>query len=135
VNPETLERFETRFAKYGFRRESANFRYMAFAEAALAVTFPPLNRGPACGYHRFATFSPPRAVLYPAAPGPAAIAFVSSGSAVPNHEVRVVDDSADEVPDRTEGFLWFRGPSATSGYYNNPAATEKLFSRGSVSRR
>ena len=49
------------------------------------------------------------------------------------HEVRIVDDEGNEVPDRTEGFLWFRGPSATSGYYQNPGATEKLFPVGRAS--
>ena len=34
------------------------------------------------------------------------------------------------MPERTEGFLWFRGPSATSGYYHNAAATEKLLPLG-----
>src|SRR5262249_42775170 len=48
----------------------------------------------------------------------------------PLHEVRIVDSSGHELPDRTEGFLWFRGPSATSGYYKNPAATERLLPRG-----
>src|SRR6202035_775482 len=37
-----------------------------------------------------------------------------------------------EVAERTEGFLWFRGPSATSGYYQNKAATEALFPVGKV---
>jgi 1-acyl-sn-glycerol-3-phosphate acyltransferase len=52
---------------------------------------------------------------------------------VPNHEVRIVDETGCEVADRSEGFLWFRGPSATSGYYNNPQATEKLFPLGPTS--
>src|SRR5712664_1699413 len=59
-----------------------------------------------------------------------AIAFVSSGKVLPRHEVRIVDEIGNEVPDRTEGFLWFRGPSATSGYYRNPKATEALLPRG-----
>src|SRR5207245_7952712 len=43
---------------------------------------------------------------------------------------RIVDDRGNEVQDRTEGFLWFRVPSATSGYYRNPKATEALLPRG-----
>jgi len=128
VNPETLERFEQRFAKYGFRRE-AQLPVYGLAEASLAVTFPPLGRGPRVDLVDRQIFSAQgRAV---AAPGSAsAIAFVSSGQAVPNHEVRVVDDTGREVADRTEGSLWFRGPSATCGYYDNPEATAKLFPLG-----
>ena len=59
-----------------------------------------------------------------------AIAFVSSGKALPRHEVHIVDENGNEVPDRTEGFLWFRGPSATAGYYRNPKATEALLPLG-----
>jgi len=128
VNPETLERFEQRFAKYGFRRE-AQLPVYGLAEAALAVTFPPLNRGPRVDLVIRDTFTAQgRAV--PAPEDPAAIAFVSSGMPIPRHEVRIVDDSGREVPDRTEGFLWLRGPSATSGYFNNPTATETLFPAG-----
>jgi fatty-acyl-CoA synthase len=128
VNPETLERFEQRFARYGFRRE-AQIPVYGLAEATLAVTVPPLDRGPRIDVIDREIFSAQgRAV--PAAANPATIAFVSSGKTVPNHEIRVVDDAGREVADRTEGFLWFRGPSATSGYYDNPEATEKLFPLG-----
>ena len=41
-----------------------------------------------------------------------------------------MDGHGNEVPDRTEGFLWFRGPSATSGYYRNPEATQALLPLG-----
>ena len=128
VNPETLERFEQRFAKYGFRRE-AQLPVYGLAEASLAVTFPPLNRGPRVDLIDREIFTA-HGQAVPTTHDSAAIAFVSSGKAVPNHEVRVVDDAGSEVADRTEGFLWFRGPSATGGYYNNSAATEKLFPRG-----
>jgi acyl carrier protein len=128
VNPETLERFERRFAKYGFRRE-AQLPVYGLAEATLAVTVPPLDRGPRIDVIEREIFSAQgRAV--PASANPATIAFVSSGRAVPNHEIRFVDCDGREVADRNEGFLWFRGPSATSGYYDNPAATEKLFPLG-----
>jgi len=133
VNPETLERFEQRFAKYGFRRE-AQLPVYGLAEASLAVTFPPLHCGPRVDLIDREIFTAQgRAVS--AAKNSNTIAFVSSGQAVPNHEVRIVDDTNCEVADRTEGFLWFRGPSATSGYYNNPQATERLFPLGPASEQ
>jgi len=128
VNPETLERFEQRFAKYGFRRE-AQLPVYGLAEASLAVTFPPLNRGPRVDLIDREIFTA-HGQAVPTTHDSAPIAFVSSGKAVPNHQVRVVDDGGNEVADRTEGFLWFRGPSATSGYYNNSSATERLFPAG-----
>jgi len=129
VNPETLERFAERFASYGFRRE-AQLPVYGLAESSLAVTVPPLNRGPLVDrVEREAFAAQGRAV--PAAPDDeTTIAFVSSGKALPRHEVLIVDEHGDEVPERTEGFLWFRGPSATSGYYRNSKATESLLPQG-----
>jgi len=128
VNPETLERFEQRFAQYGFRRE-AQLPVYGLAEATLAVTFPPLDRGPRVDLVNREVFTA-QGRAEPALDDPAAIAFVSSGKPVPRHDVSIVDDSGNEVADRTEGFLWFRGPSATSGYFNNRAATQTLFPAG-----
>jgi fatty-acyl-CoA synthase len=131
VNPETLERFASRFAKYGFRRE-AQLPVYGLAEASLAVTVPPLNRGPLIDRVDRVTFAAEGRAI-PAPPDDStAIAFVSSGKPIPRHEVRLVDAKGEEVPERTEGFLWFRGPSATSGYYRNERATEELFSLGAA---
>ena len=130
VNPETLVRFEQRFAKYGFRRE-AQLPVYGLAEASLAVTFPPLDRGPRVDLVDREIFTA-QGRAEPATDNPAAIAFVSSGMPVPRHEVKIVDDAGNELPDRTEGFLWFRGPSATEGYFNNPAATQSLFPAGAA---
>ena len=46
VATDTIERFASRFARYGFRRESM-FTVFGLAEGVLGVTFPPLERGPA----------------------------------------------------------------------------------------
>src|SRR5207249_7707755 len=53
--------------------------------------------------------------------------LVSCGASIPDHDLRVVDAAGLELPDRSEGQLQFRGPSATSGYYRNPEATKGLF--------
>ncbi len=132
VNPETLERFANRFASYGFRRE-AQLPVYGLAEATLAVTVPPLGRGPLIDRVERETFAAQGRAVPTAPEDESAIAFVSSGGPIPRHEVRIVEDKGSEVPDRTEGFLWFRGPSATSGYYRNAKATEVLLPLGPAS--
>ena len=57
----------------------------------------------------------------------ASVAFVSSGVPIPGFEVRTVDEAGRETPERVEGRLQFRGPSTTSGYFRDPAATRALF--------
>jgi len=133
VNPETLERFAARFSRYGFRRE-AQLPVYGLAESALAVTVPPLNRGPLVDRVEREAFTTHGSALPAESASASVISFVSSGSALPGHEVRIVDEKGNEVPDRTEGFLWFRGPSATSGYYQNLAATQDLFPAGRATR-
>ena len=129
VDPGTLERFANRFASHGFRRE-AQLPVYGLAEAALAVTVPPLGRGPLVDRVERERFTS-KGQAVPCEPGDStAIAFVSSGRPLPRHDVRIVDDAGKDVPDRTEGFLWFQGPSATSGYYRNAAATEALLPLG-----
>ncbi len=132
VNPETLERFEKRFAPYGFRRETMAPVY-GLAEASLCVSFPPLGRAPLIDRierERFATYG--QAV--PAEGDElSTISFASAGQVINRMEVCIVDDAGKELPDRSEGFLWFRGPSATSGFFRNPEATQKLLPQGPAS--
>ena len=60
------------------------------------------------------------------------ISFVSVGPPVPRHEVRIVNDRGEDVGERVEGQLWFRGPSTTQGYYRNEAATAALLPEGAA---
>ena len=129
VNPETLERFIARFSGYGFRQE-AMLPVYGLAEASLAVTVPPLHRGPKVDRVERETFATEGHAVETAAEDETSIGFVSSGMPIPGHEVIIVDKDGREVPERMEGFLWFRGPSATSGYYDNAEATAKLFDGG-----
>ena len=129
VNPETLERFAKRFEKRGFRRETMLPVY-GLAEASLAVTVPPLNREPKIDRVERETFATEGRAVPVASHDANAIEFVSAGMPIPGHEVLIADKDGREVPERTEGFLWFRGPSATSGYFQNPEATAKLFEAG-----
>jgi 1-acyl-sn-glycerol-3-phosphate acyltransferase len=62
-----------------------------------------------------------------AAGDPAALQFVACGGPLDGHEIRIVDPTNHELPERQEGHLQFRGPSATSGYFRNAEATADLF--------
>ncbi|MDJ0972407.1 MAG: AMP-binding protein [Kiloniellales bacterium] len=126
VSARTLDRFAERFQRYGFRREAMMPVY-GMAENAVGLSFPPLERGPLSDHVDREAFST-RGEARPAAEDdPKAIAFVACGHALPGHEIRVVDQTGREAPDRREGRIQFRGPSSTRGYFNNEAATQGLF--------
>ena len=126
VNPETMRRFTERFARYGFRPEAMTPVY-GIAECTVGLLIPPLGRGPRIDRVRRESFSS-AGLAEPAAAGDASVLrFVSCGSPLPGHEVRIVDALGREAGERVEGGLQFRGPSATRGYYRNPEQTKRLF--------
>ena len=45
-------------------------------------------------------------------------------------EARIVGDDGHDLPDGEVGELWLRGPSVTSGYWNQPATTAAAFTDG-----
>jgi 1-acyl-sn-glycerol-3-phosphate acyltransferase len=126
VSPDTMERFIARFAPYGFRREAMTPVY-GLAESTVALLAPALDRGPLVDRIDRAAFVRHRRAV-PAGPDDAtAMRFVGCGKPLPGHEVRIVDEAGNEVGERVEGRLEFRGPSATSGYFRNPEETKRLF--------
>jgi acyl carrier protein len=126
VNPDTVERFSERFAKYGLARTAMAPVY-GLAECSVGLLLPPLGRPAPIEAIRREPFVRHGSAL-PASPDePNPLRFVGCGRPIPGHEVRIVDDAGLEVGERVEGRLEFKGPSATSGYYRNPEATKRLF--------
>lgn len=129
VNPETLRAFSKRFAPYGFRPES-HLPVYGMAEASVGLTFPKRARVPRTDRISRDRFQR-KHEAFPASPSEAnPLEFVSCGVALPEHEVRVVDEAGRVMGERMEGQIEFKGPSCTSGYYQNAEATASLFHDG-----
>ena len=126
VSPETLTAFEEKFSRFGFRKNVLSPVY-GLAEASVGLAFtPPGEPWTVDLLDRERLASDGEAV--PAREGdPAPLKIVACGRVLADHDLRIVDAAGLELPDRAEGQLQFKGPSATSGYYRNPEATRGLF--------
>ena len=125
VMPKTLRRFGERFAPYGFNPAALTPVY-GLAECTVGLLCPPPGRGPRIDRVRRAPFSADGRALPASSDDATALQFVSCGVVMPGHQVRIVDSDGRESGERIEGRLEFRGPSATAGYYRNPAGTRQL---------
>lgn len=126
VSPQTLRHFSNRFAPYGFKHEALAPVY-GLAESAVGLTFPPLDRGPLIDRIQRDAFQNKGLAVPAGETDKAVLEFVACGQPLAGHEVRIVDPGERELPERQQGRLQFRGPSATSGYFRNARETEKLF--------
>lgn len=122
----TVHEFTRRFAPSGFRPEAMLCVY-GMAEATLAITFPPLGRGPLFDWvDRDQLAAAGRAVTAaPAAPGARAIAGV--GRPVTGIELRIAAPGSGPAgpgtaPDGVVGEILIRGASVTGGYLGAAAA-------------
>lgn len=129
VHADTLMRFAERFRPYGFRRQALTPVY-GLAESCVGLTFPPMQRGPVVDRVVREEFVRSGRALRAAADDPDALRFVACGVPIVGHDIRVVDTAGNELGDRREGRIEFRGPSATQGYFHNPRETKALVRRG-----
>ncbi len=126
ISPSTLRRFTERFEPYGFRPEAMAPVY-GLAESSVGLAFPPVGRGPIVDRVERAALSSQGRAQGAEDGDRTALQFVACGRPLPGHQIRVIDDGGRELPDRREGRVQFKGPSATSGYFRDKEKTEALF--------
>ncbi len=126
VSPATIKRFEERFSKYGFRPELMGPVY-GLAENSVGLAFPPLGRKPIVDRIDRTALARDGVAVRSAPDDATAISLVACGQPLTGHEIRIIDDSGRELPERREGRLQFKGPSATSGYFRNKEKNRTLF--------
>ena len=128
VLPSTLRHFHGRFKHYGFKEKSLYPAY-GLAEASVGLTVPTGNKKPQIdSVDRKLLEKTGKAVKTKGLKNSTKI--VSCGMALPDHEIKIVDDNGKALPDREIGSLWFKGPSMMKGYYRNPTATNKMLHNG-----
>ncbi len=127
VSPLTINRFTERFSHYGFRPEMMGPVY-GLAENSVGLAFPPIGRAPIVDRIQRSALSRDGVARPTDTSDETALTFVACGRCIPHHEIRIVDDTDHELPDRMEGRLQFKGPSATAGYFRNEEKNRTLFS-------
>ena len=126
VSPETITNFASRYAPYGFRPEATSPVY-GLAESSVGLAFPPLGRGPVIDRIKRAPLIETGRAIPATQDDTTPLRFVACGQPLPGHQIRIVDESGRELPDRHQGELQFKGPSVTSGYFRNPEKSRSLF--------
>ncbi len=126
VSPETIQRFQKRYAKYGFK-PGAMAPVYGLAESSVGLAFPPPDRGAIIDRIEREPFMRSGRAVPTEEDDPHALRFAACGQPITDHEIRIVDAAGREAGEREEGRLQFKGPSATQGYFRNPEETRHLF--------
>ncbi|MDH3667689.1 MAG: AMP-binding protein [Paracoccaceae bacterium] len=126
VSPSTIDRFASRFGEYGFRPEVMAPVY-GLAESSVGLAFPPVGRPPIVDRVEREAISREGVARPAKEKDKASVEFVACGRPLPGHQIRIIDQSGRELPERREGRLQFKGPSATKGYFRDEEKTRALF--------
>lgn len=126
VLPSTLRAFQARFGACGLNPSALRPVY-GLAEDSVGLAFPVEDRPPRIDRIARERFTRDGIAEPAAAVDTQALEFPSVGRALPDHDIRIVGPDGVALPERRVGAIQFRGPSATRGYFRNPAATAALF--------
>lgn len=128
VRADSLRVFYERFAPYGLREKALACSY-AMAENVFGVTQTPADSLPLtdeidrAAYLRERRAQPPQ-------PGQATQVLLSSGRALANTKIRVVDEAGSDLPDRVIGEIALQSDCMLTGYYHRPEASAQALRAG-----
>jgi fatty-acyl-CoA synthase len=128
IHVPSLAAFAEKLRAAGFRETSFLPSY-GLAEHVLAATFAPHGR-PMRVEHLAVDALATRSVAVQAGAQIDGARVVSCGPALPGHQIRIVDENGDEVPDRDLGEITLAGPSVMKGYYGDDALTAQTIRNG-----
>lgn len=128
VKKESHQIFYDRFKNFGLR-ESALQTCYAMAENVFAVTQSDLSSHPVVERVCRESFFLNR-IARPAFDGRDAVTLMSSGRALPNVRLRILDERGKDVAERVVGEIAIQSDCMLTGYFNRPEITKKAFLDG-----
>ena len=128
VRPEALHEFAKAFEPMGFN-PGAFLPSYGMAEATLAVSFTEIgapldvDQVDMRHFNRSGVAQPASAITS----DEHRRGFVLCGAPLPDHAIAVRGPDGADLPDRSVGRIFIKGPSLTPGYFQNPEATDALY--------
>ena len=130
VQARTLERFYKKFAPYGLKSESFLSIY-GWIESSTCIAHSEPGKSPFIDRIQREPFeNEGKAIKADIALESDFLELVSTRNVLPEHAVRIVDDSGNELPNNQEGNLQVKGPFNMKEYYNNKKAAAAIYHGG-----
>ncbi len=128
VKWESHQAFYEKFKGFGLQENALQTCY-AMAENVFAVTQSDLTSQPMYELVDRDSFFIDR-VARPAFDGRGTLTLMSSGRALSNAQLRILDEHGKDVPERKVGEIALKSDCMLTGYYNRPEITKKAFHDG-----
>jgi fatty-acyl-CoA synthase len=131
VRASSMQEFQDAFAVCGLRSGALQSSY-AMAENVFAVTQSDLMgiSGPSRIWADGERFRSSHQIERVLEGTPGAVSFTSSGSLLPNQQIRIVSDSGSDLANGTVGEILVKSDCLFDGYYNHPDLTAKAIIDG-----
>lgn len=128
IHPEPLEKFAQLLKPNGFN-PSAWVACYGMAECTLAVSFAPLGGGleiDVVDKEAMSTGGIAKSLPLDQRGQDHTLTFVDCGELMPSFQMAIRDADGNDLPDRTYGHVWLKGPSVMTGYFQDPESTREV---------
>jgi len=129
ISTRIMSDFMSRLSSYGLRKGAMMPAY-GMAENTLAMSFSPLLKEPVITSFNRKVLQEEGVAVPEIKRVHEMIELVSVGKALNDVDIQILDEENNVLPEGIEGHIRIKGGGVTSGYFNNPEATQDSFENG-----